>query len=97
ENYYLSLHDALPILITSLAGFIVGIAMFGAIIFLPQYLQIVKGESPTASGLLTLPLVAGLLAGTIGSGRMISRTGRYKRYPVVGDRKSTRLNSSHVK
>jgi EmrB/QacA subfamily drug resistance transporter len=70
--------------ITSLAGFAVGIAMFGAIIFLPQYLQIVKGESPTASGLLTLPLVAGLLAGTIGSGRMISRTGRYKRYPVVG-------------
>ena len=53
--------------ITSLAGFVVGVAMFGAIIFLPQYLQIVKGESPTASGLLTLPLMVGLLAASIGS------------------------------
>ncbi|GAB4083189.1 MDR family MFS transporter [Modestobacter muralis] len=70
--------------VTSLAGFIVGIAMFGAIIFLPQYLQIVKGESPTASGLLTLPLVAGLLLASIGSGRAITATGRYKIYPVIG-------------
>lgn len=70
--------------ITSLAGFAVGVAMFGAIIFLPQYLQIVKGESPTASGLLTLPLVIGLLATSIGSGRLITRTGRYKIFPVVG-------------
>lgn len=70
--------------ITSLAGFVVGVAMFGAIIFLPQYLQIVKGESPTASGLLTLPLMVGLLATSIGSGRLITRTGRYKIYPVVG-------------
>ena len=70
--------------ITSVAGFIVGIAMFGAIIFLPQYLQIVKGQTPTASGLLTLPLVAGLLVSSITSGRLISRTGRYKIFPVVG-------------
>ncbi|WP_296368900.1 MULTISPECIES: MDR family MFS transporter [unclassified Pseudonocardia] len=70
--------------ITSLAGFVVGIAMFGAIIFLPQYLQIVKGETPTASGLLTLPLVVGLLIASIGSGRAITRTGRYKIFPVVG-------------
>ncbi|EHR53421.1 arabinose efflux permease family protein [Saccharomonospora marina XMU15] len=70
--------------ITSLAGFAVGVAMFGAIIFLPQYLQIVKGESPTASGLLTLPLMVGLLATSIASGRLISHTGRYKIYPVVG-------------
>ncbi|WP_197674791.1 MDR family MFS transporter [Pedococcus dokdonensis] len=70
--------------ITSLAGFIVGVAMFGAIIFLPQYLQIVKGESPTASGLLTLPLMVGLLATSIGSGRAITRTGRYKIFPVIG-------------
>ncbi len=70
--------------ITSLAGFVVGVAMFGAIIFLPQYLQIVKGEAPTASGLLTLPLMVGLLATSIGSGRLITRTGRYKIYPVVG-------------
>jgi EmrB/QacA subfamily drug resistance transporter len=70
--------------ITSLAGFVVGVAMFGAIIFLPQYLQIVKGESPTASGLLTLPLMVGLLAASIGSGRAITATGRYKIFPVVG-------------
>jgi len=70
--------------VTSLGGFVVGIAMFGAIIFLPQYLQIVKGESPTASGLLTLPLVGGLLFATITSGWLITRTGRYKVYPVVG-------------
>lgn len=70
--------------ITSLAGFAVGVAMFGAIIFLPQYLQIVKGESPTAAGLLTLPLMVGLLITSIGSGRLITRTGRYKIFPVVG-------------
>ncbi len=70
--------------ITSLAGFVVGVAMFGAIIFLPQYLQIVKGESPTASGLLTLPMMAGLLITSIGSGRIITHTGRYKIFPVLG-------------
>ena len=70
--------------ITSLAGFVVGVAMFGAIIFLPQYLQIVKGQSPTASGLLTLPLMVGLLGASIGSGRAITATGRYKIFPVVG-------------
>lgn len=70
--------------ITSAAGFVVGVAMFGAIIFLPQYLQIVKGESPTASGLQTLPLMVGLLLTSIGSGRAITRTGRYKIFPVIG-------------
>jgi EmrB/QacA subfamily drug resistance transporter len=70
--------------ITSLAGFIVGMAMFGAIVYLPQYLQIVKGQSPTRSGLLTFPLMLGLMAMSITSGRVITRTGRYKRFPVVG-------------
>jgi MFS family permease len=70
--------------VTSLAGFMIGVAMFGAIIFLPQYLQIVKGESPTASGLLTVPLVAGLLVTSIVSGQIITRTGRYKIFPVFG-------------
>jgi len=70
--------------ITSLAGFIVGVAMFGAIVYLPQYLQIVKGQSPTRSGLLTIPLMVGLMAMSIGSGRIITRTGRYKVFPVVG-------------
>ena len=70
--------------ITSLAGFIVGVAMFGAIVYLPQYLQIVKGQSPTRSGLLTIPLMVGLMVMSIGSGRVITRTGRYKAFPVVG-------------
>jgi len=70
--------------ITSLAGFIVGVAMFGAIVYLPQYLQIVKGQSPTRSGLLTVPLMVGLMALSIGSGRIITRTGRYKVFPVAG-------------
>jgi len=70
--------------ITSLAGFIVGVAMFGAIVYLPQYLQIVKGQSPTRSGLLTVPLMVGLMAMSISSGRIITRTGRYKAFPVVG-------------
>lgn len=71
-------------MIVSAVGFVVGVAMFGAIIFLPQYLQIVKGESPTASGLLTLPMMVGLLFTSIGSGRLITRTGRYKIFPLVG-------------
>jgi EmrB/QacA subfamily drug resistance transporter len=70
--------------LTSIAGFAVGAAMFGGIVYLPQYLQIVKGESPTASGLLTLPMMFGLLATSIGSGRVITRTGRYKMFPVAG-------------
>jgi EmrB/QacA subfamily drug resistance transporter len=70
--------------LTSVAGFLVGVAMFGAIIFLPQYLQIVKGESPTASGLLTLPLMIGMLGSSIISGRIITHTGRYKLFPIAG-------------
>jgi EmrB/QacA subfamily drug resistance transporter len=65
-------------------GFVVGFAMFGAITYLPQYLQIVKGVSPTSSGLQLLPLMAGLLLTSIGSGQLISRYGRYKIFPIVG-------------
>jgi EmrB/QacA subfamily drug resistance transporter len=64
--------------------FLVGFAMFGAIIFLPLYLQTVGGTSAENSGLLILPLMAGLMISSIGSGRMITRTGRYKRFPIVG-------------
>ncbi|RJK95326.1 MDR family MFS transporter [Vallicoccus soli] len=70
--------------ITSLAGLVVGVAMFGAIIYLPQYLQVVRLQSPTASGLHTIPLMVGLLLASIGSGRVIVRTGRYKLFPVLG-------------
>src|SRR5262249_23927315 len=65
-------------------GFLAGMAMFGAIIFLPLYLQAVKGFSPTKSGLSLLPVVVGLFTTAIISGRLISRTGRYRIYPIIG-------------
>jgi EmrB/QacA subfamily drug resistance transporter len=70
--------------ITSAAGFIVGLAMFGGIVFLPLFLQVVSGVSATDSGLLLVPLMAGMLTTSIVSGRRISTHGRYKRYPVAG-------------
>ncbi len=68
----------------NIVGFIVGFAMFGAITYLPLYFQIVRGESPTISGLQLLPLMAGLLVVSIGSGQIISRTGRYRIFPIIG-------------
>ena len=65
-------------------GFTIGMAMFGAIIFIPLFLQIVYGATPTSSGLRTLPLMAGLLVASISSGRAISRIGRYKAFPIAG-------------
>jgi EmrB/QacA subfamily drug resistance transporter len=65
-------------------GFVVGFAMFGALTYLPQYMQIVKGVSPTGSGLRLLPMMAGLLATSIGTGQLISRWGRYKVFPIAG-------------
>jgi EmrB/QacA subfamily drug resistance transporter len=66
------------------AGFVIGIAMFGAIIYLPVYLQVVKGVSPTISGLLLLPLMVGLLGASIGAGQIITRRGRYRIFPIAG-------------
>jgi EmrB/QacA subfamily drug resistance transporter len=65
-------------------GFVVGLAMFGALTFLPLYLQVVRGASPTGSGLLLVPLMVGLLTASIASGRRISRTGRYRGFPIAG-------------
>ena len=65
-------------------GFAVGFAMFGALTYLPQYEQVVRGVSPTSSGLRLLPMMAGLLVTSIGTGQLISRWGRYKVFPVVG-------------
>jgi EmrB/QacA subfamily drug resistance transporter len=65
-------------------AFLAGIAMFGTIIFLPVYLQAVKGFSPTQSGLALLPAIVGIFSTSITSGQLISRTGRYKIYPVLG-------------
>ena len=65
-------------------SFIVGFAMLGALTFLPTFMQFVDGVSATESGLRTLPMVAGLLLTSMGSGVIVSRTGRYKVFPVVG-------------
>lgn len=65
-------------------GVIVGVAMFGAIMMIPQYLQVVQGYSPTESGLLMLPLMVGIMSASIVSGQLTSRTGRYKIFPVIG-------------
>ncbi|MEU8340409.1 MFS transporter [Spirillospora sp. NPDC048832] len=70
--------------LTSFVSICVGMAMFGAMIYMPQYLQIVKGMSPTASGLMTLPLVLGMLITSTGSGQIVTRSGRYKVFPVAG-------------
>ena len=64
--------------------FIVGLAMFGGIIYLPLFLQVVGGRSATNAGLLLLPLILGIMFTAIVSGRVISRTGRYKAFPVTG-------------
>src|SRR5207344_2965786 len=68
----------------SAVGFVVGFAMFGSIAYLPQYMQIVKGVSPTISGLRLLPLMVCLLTTSIVSGRLVSRWGRYRIFPIVG-------------
>jgi EmrB/QacA subfamily drug resistance transporter len=69
---------------TSAIGFIVGLALFGAVTYLPLYLQIVKGRSPTESGLALTPLMLGVLVTSIGSGQLISKFGRYKPFPIAG-------------
>ncbi|MGQ5264432.1 MDR family MFS transporter [Micromonospora sp. ZYX-F-536] len=66
------------------AGFVLGLVMFGSIIFIPLYLQIVKGASPTRSGLLMLPMMTGIIVTSILTGRAMSRIGRYKWFPVAG-------------
>ena len=68
----------------SLLSFLVGVTMFGAIIFMPLFLQVVIGVSATRSGLLLMPLMAGLLTSSIVSGRLITRLGRYRIFPILG-------------
>ena len=69
---------------SNLFGFIIGFAMFGGIIFLPLFLQVVQGMSPTKSGLALLPMVVGIFSTSITSGIVMSRTGRYKAFPILG-------------
>ncbi|MBX6363521.1 MAG: DHA2 family efflux MFS transporter permease subunit [Gemmatimonadetes bacterium] len=70
--------------LTSAIGLAVGFALFGSVTYLPLFLQVVKGASPTGSGLQMVPMMGGMLVTSIVSGQLISRTGRYKAYPVVG-------------
>jgi EmrB/QacA subfamily drug resistance transporter len=64
-------------------AFLLGFAMFGALIFLPLYLQAVKGLSPTRSGLALLPMIVGIFSASIPSGQMMSKNGRYKAFPII--------------
>ena len=73
-----------PFAVGASQSFVVGVGMFGAITLIPLYLQIVKGASPTKAGLLTLPLVLGIMVASITAGQITSRTGRYKIFPIIG-------------
>ena len=70
--------------VTSAIGFVIGFALFGALTYLPLFQQTVRGLSPTDSGLQLIPLMLGLLAASITSGQIITRTGRYKAFPIAG-------------
>ncbi len=70
--------------LTSVIGFIVGFAMFGSMTYLPTFLQVVQGVSPTLSGVHMLPMVVGMLLASTGSGHIVSRTGHYKVFPIAG-------------
>ncbi|MFF1557142.1 DHA2 family efflux MFS transporter permease subunit [Streptomyces sp. NPDC058279] len=68
----------------SLISFVIGFAMFGAMVYLPTFLQVVRGVSPTLSGVHMLPMVFGLLIASTASGQVVSRTGRWKVFPIAG-------------
>ena len=70
--------------LANIAGFVLGLVMFGSIIYIPLYLQIVKGASPTRSGFLLLPMMFGVIVTSVLTGRAMSRIGRYKWFPVAG-------------
>ncbi|MFD8754802.1 DHA2 family efflux MFS transporter permease subunit [Kitasatospora sp. NPDC059577] len=70
--------------VCSVLSFIVGFAMLGALTFLPTFLQYVDGESATVSGVRMLPMVIGLLIASIGSGNVVSKTGKYRVFPIIG-------------
>lgn len=70
--------------VVSIMSFLLGFAMFGAIVYLPIFLQVVQSHTPTMSGLMLLPMMAGMLTTSVISGRMVTNTGRYKSLPIVG-------------
>ncbi len=93
--YFAERHAAEPVLplrlfrnsvfsVSAAISLAAGFAMFGALSFLPLFLQVVRGVSPTISGVYLLPMVLGLLVTSVGSGQLIARTGHYKVFPIVG-------------
>jgi EmrB/QacA subfamily drug resistance transporter len=70
--------------VTSLVGLVIGVALFGAAGYLPTFLQMVEGASATESGLLMLPMMGGIVGASVLCGQLISHTGRYRLYPVLG-------------
>src|SRR5665811_2405562 len=70
--------------VASIASVVLGMGMFGGLASLPLYLQIVKGATPTSAGLMLLPMTLGMMSGSIISGQIISRTGRYRHFPIIG-------------
>jgi MFS family permease len=70
--------------LTSILGAIIGAGMFGAIVMLPLYMQVVKGYSATSAGLKLIPLMLGIVSTSIMSGKLITKHGHYKRYPIMG-------------
>jgi len=80
----LSLFKERTVAVASTASVIIGVAMFGGLVSIPLYLQIVKGATPTEAGLMLLPLTLGIMSASILSGQLISRTGRYRHWPIIG-------------
>ncbi|WP_175853089.1 MDR family MFS transporter [Burkholderia cepacia] len=70
--------------LVSLIGFVVGIALFGSVTFIPLYLQVVKGSTPSQAGMQLLPMMGGMLVTSVVSGRLISRLGSYRMFPILG-------------
>ena len=70
--------------LTSALGFIIGAGMFGAIVMLPLYLQVVKGDTATEAGLKLIPFMLGIVSTSIYSGKAITKHGHYKRFPIIG-------------
>jgi len=80
----LSLFQNRTVAVSSIASVVLGMGMFGGLASLPLYLQIVKGATPTSAGLMLLPMTLGMMSGSIISGQIISRTGRYRQFPIIG-------------
>ena len=70
--------------VSSIASVVLGMGMFGGLVSLPLYLQIVKGATPTQAGLMLVPMTLGIMSGSVISGQAISRTGRYRHFPIIG-------------